>query len=120
MAKKIVWVRSLSDVLQRETEKRKFTSKKGKEYETLCVPRLDAVSIGEPTEKKDTEGKISGYSYEIFDKVTGASFHISAPEKLEGASFKTLAFLEVRGGALDSRPEGWFSASRVAFLKKQG
>lgn len=120
MAKNLVWVRSLSEVLQRETQRKNFTSKKGTEYETDCVPRLDAIAIGEPTEKKDAEGKNAGYLYEVYDELTGASFHVSAPEKLEGASFKKLAFLEVRGGALAGRAEGWFSASRVAFLKKQG
>lgn len=118
MAKKIVWTRTLGEVLQRETQRKKFKSKKGSEYETDCIPRLDAVVIGDPTEKKDSEGNRS-YSYEVFDKVTGASFHVSAPEKLEGCSFKTLAFLEVRGGALQQKTEGWFSASRVAFLKQQ-
>lgn len=120
MAKKIVWTRTLGEVLQRETQRKNFKSKKGSEYETDYIPRIDAVAIGEPTEKRDGEGKVSGYSYEVYDKITGASFHITAPEKLEGASFKTLAFLEVRGGSLQNRPEGWFSASRVAFLKQQG
>lgn len=120
MAKKIQWIRSLSEVLQRETQRKKFVSKKGSEYETDYIPRIDLVAIGSPTEKKDEGGKAKGYSYEVYDSLTDATFHISAPENLENCSFKTLAFLEVRGGALSGKSEGLFSASRVAFLKKQG
>lgn len=118
MAKKIQWIRSLSEVLQRETETKKFTSKKGTDYETACVPRLDLIAIGSPTEKKNEEGKVTGYLYEVYDQKLDATYHITAPENLENVSFKKVAFLEVRGGALQQKPEGWFSASRVAPLKQ--
>ena len=49
MANKIQWVRTLSEVLGRNTEVKKFTSKKGTEYETECVPQLDAIVVGTPT-----------------------------------------------------------------------
>lgn len=120
MANKIVWVRTLSEVLKRETKEKEFTSKKGTTYSTECVPQLDAIVVGTPTEKKDENGKIIGYSYQIYDQKLDASFVISAPNLLEGVSFKRVAFLDVRGGALERKPEGWFSASRVAPLKKQG
>lgn len=119
MANKIVWVRTLSEVLKRETKEKEFTSKKGTTYSTECVPQLDAIVVGTPTEKKDENGKIIGYSYQIYDQKLDASFVISAPNLLEGVSFKRVAFLDVRGGALEHKSEGWFSASKVAFLKQQ-
>lgn len=119
MANKIQWVRTLDEVLKRKTEVKKFTSKKGTDYETACIPQLDAIVIGTPTEKKDDEGRVMGYSYEVYDRKLDASFSISAPNLLEGVSFKGVAFFDVRGGALERKPEGWFSASRVAFLKQQ-
>lgn len=120
MANKILWVRTLSEVLKRETKEKEFTSKKGTTYSTECVPQLDVIVIGTPTEKKDENGTVTGYSYQVYDRKLDASFSISAPNLLEGVSFKAVAFLDVRGGALQNRAEGWFSASRVAPLKKQG
>lgn len=119
MANKIVWVRTLSEVLKRETKEKEFTSKKGTTYSTECVPQLDAIVIGTPTEKKDDDEKITGYAYQIYDAKLDATFTISAPNLLEGVNFKKVIFFEVRGGALERKPEGWFSASRVAFLKQQ-
>lgn len=122
MAIKITWTKPLDDVLGRKTEKKTFTSKKGTTYEADCIPQLDVIVIGTPTEKKDTEGHITGYSYEVYDQKLDASFSISAPNLLEGSSFKGVAFIDVRGGALQNRPEGWFAASKVVFLqqKQQG
>lgn len=120
MAQKIVWTRTLSEVLQRATEKKNFKSKKGTDYETDCIPRIDLIVIGSPIERKDETGATTGYSYEVYDNKTDTTFHITAPQLIEGSSFKTVAFLEVRGGALAGKGEGWFSASRVAPLKKQG
>lgn len=119
MAIKITWTKPLDDVLGRKTEKKVFTSKKGTTYEADCIPQLDVIVIGTPTEKKDAEGKVTGYSYEVYDQKLDASFTISAPNFLEGASFKGVAFIDVRGGALQNRPEGWFAASKVAFLQQQ-
>lgn len=119
MANKIVWVRTLSEVLKRETKEKEFTSKKGTTYTTECVPQFDAIVIGTPTEKKDEEGRVTGYSYQVYDRKLDASFAISAPNLLEGVSFKGVAFFDLRGGALERKPEGWFSASKVAFLKQQ-
>ena len=122
MAKKITWIKPLDDTLGRKTEKKVFTSKKGTEYETECVPQLDALVIGSPTEKKDAEGRVTGYSYQIYDTKLDATFSISAPNLLQGASFKQVAFIDVRGGALQTKPEGWFAATKVVFLqqKQQG
>lgn len=120
MANKIVWVRTLAEVLKRETQEKEFTSKKGTTYTTDCVPQLNVIAVGTPTEKKDESGQITGYSYQVYDQKLDATFSISAPNLLEGSSFKGVAFIDVRGGALQNRPEGWFSASRVAPLKKQG
>lgn len=119
MANKIQWVRTLSEVLGRNTEVKKFTSKKGTEYETECVPQLDAIVVGTPTEKKDAEGKVTGYSYEVYDQKLDATFSISAPNLLEGVSFKGVAFIDVRGGALQNKPEGWFAASKAVFLQQK-
>lgn len=119
MAIKITWTKPLDDVLGRKTEKKTFTSKKGTTYEADCIPELDVIVIGTPTEKKDTEGHITGYSYEVYDQKLDASFSISAPNLLEGSSFKGVAFIDVRGGALQNRPEGWFAASKVAFLQQK-
>lgn len=120
MAVKITWIKPLDGVLGRKTEKKLFTSKKGTTYEADCVPQLDAIVIGTPTEKKDENGKITGYSYQVYDQKLDATFSISAPNLLEGSSFKGVAFIDVRGGALQSKPEGWFAASKVAFLQQQG
>ena len=119
MAIKITWTKPLDDVLGRKTKKKTFTSKKGTTYEADCIPQLDVIVIGTPTEKKDTEGHITGYSYEVYDQKLDASFSISAPNLLEGSSFKGVAFIDVRGGALQNRPEGWFAASKVVFLQQQ-
>ena len=119
MANKIQWVRTLSEVLGRNTEVKKFTSKKGTEYETECVPQLDAIVVGTPTEKKDPEGRVTVYSYQIYDRKLDATFSISAPNFLEGASFKGVAFIDVRGGALEHKPEGWFSASKAVFIQQK-
>jgi|SRR5699024_1896192 len=119
MAIKITWIKPLDDVLGRKTEKRVFTSKKGTTYEADCIPELDVIVIGTPTEKKDTEGKVTGYSYEVYDQKLDATFSISAPNFLEGASFKGVAFIDVRGGALEHKPEGWFSASKAVFIQQK-
>ena len=119
MAIKITWTKPTDDVLGRKTEKKPFTSKKGTTYEADCIPHLDVIVIGTPTEKKDTEGHITGYSYEVYDQKLDASFSISAPNLLEGSSFKGVAFIDVRGGALQNRPEGWFAASKAVFLQQQ-
>lgn len=119
MANKIQWVRTLSEVLGRNTEVKKFTSKKGTEYETECVPQLDAIVVGTPTEKKDETGTVTGYSYQVYDRKLDATFSISAPNLLEGSSFKGVAFIDVRGGALEHKPEGWFAASKVVFLQQK-
>ena len=119
MANSIIWIKPLDDVLGRKTALKKFMSKKGTEYETECVPQLDAVVVGTPTEKKDVEGRVTGYSYQIYDAKLDATFSISAPNLLEGVNFKTVAFLDVSGGALQSKPEGWFAASKVVFLQQQ-
>lgn len=121
MANKILWVKPLDDVLGRKTVLKKFMSKKGTEYEAECVPQLDAIVVGTPSEKKDMEGQITGYSYQIYDAKLDATFSISAPNLLEGANFKNVAFIDVRGGALQNKAEGWFAASKVVFLQqKQG
>lgn len=122
MAVKVTWIKPLDDVLGRKTALKKFMSKKGTEYETECVPQLDAIVIGTPTEKKDAEGHVTGYSYQVYDQKLDATFSISAPNFLEGSSFKGVAFIDVRGGALQNRPEGWFAASKAVFLqqKQQG
>ena len=119
MANKIQWIKPLDDVLGRKTQEKTFTSKKGTEQTAPCVPQLDVIVIGNPTEKKDAEGRVTGYSYEVYDRKLDASFSISAPNLLEGVSFKGVAFFDVRGGALERKPEGWFSASKVAFLQQQ-
>lgn len=118
MAKNIQWTRNLGEVLDRQTKMKTFKSKKGKDYDTECIPRLDVITIGYPIEKKDESGAVVGYSYEVYDSKTDASFHITAPQLLDGPGFKKVVFIDVRGGALQSRPEGWFSASRVAPLKE--
>lgn len=122
MAIKITWTKPLEDVLGRKTKVKTFTSKKGTTYESDCVPELDVIVIGTPTEKKDESGVITGYSYQVYDQKLDASFTISAPNFLEGVSFKGVAFIDVRGGALQNRPEGWFAASKAVFLqqKQQG
>lgn len=119
MANKIQWIKPLDDVLGRKTALKKFMSKKGTEYETECVPQLDAIVIGTPTEKKDETGAVTGYSYQVYDSKLDASFSISAPNLLEGVSFKGVAFIDVRGGALQNRPEGWFAASKAVFLQQK-
>lgn len=119
MANSVIWVKPLDDVLGRKTEKKMFISKKGTEYEADCVPELDAIVVGTPSEKKDMEGKITGYSYQIYDAKLDATFSISAPNFLEGANFKNVAFIDVRGGALEHKPEGWFAASKVVFLQQK-
>ncbi len=119
MANSIIWIKPLDDVLGRKTQEKIFTSKKGTEYTAPCVPQLDVIVIGTPTEKKDAEGKVTGYSYEVYDQKLDATFSISAPNFLENVSFKGVAFFDVRGGALQNRPEGWFAASKVAFLQQQ-
>lgn len=119
MAKKIRWIKPLDDVLGRKTEKKVFTSKKGTEYEADCIPQLDAIVIGTPTEKKDEHGQITGYSYQVYDQKLDASFSITAPNLLAGVSFKGVAFIDVRGGALQSKPEGWFAASKAVFLQQK-
>lgn len=119
MANSVIWVKPLDDVLGRKTALKKFMSKKGTEYETECVPQLDALVIGSPTEKKDAEGRVTGYSYQIYDTKLDATFSISAPNLLQGASFKQVAFIDVRGGALANKPEGWFAASKVVFLQQK-
>lgn len=122
MANKIIWIKPLDDVLGRKTQEKTFTSKKGTEYQAQCVPQLDVIVIGNPTEKKDVEGHVIGYSYQVYDQKLDASFSISAPNLLEGVSFKGVAFIDVRGGALQNKAEGWFAASKVVFLqqKQQG
>lgn len=119
MANKILWVKPLDEVLGRKTALKKFMSKKGTEYETACVPQLDAIVIGTPTEKKDENGKITGYSYQVYDQKLDATFSISAPNLLEGVSFKGVAFIDVRGGALANKPQGWFAASKAVFLQQK-
>lgn len=119
MAIKITWTKKLKDVLDRATQKKAFTSKKGTTYEADCVPRLDAIVIGTPTEKKDENGTVTGYSYEVYDQKLDATFSISAPNFLEGVSFKGVSFFDVRGGALERKPEGWFSASKAVLIQQK-
>lgn len=119
MANKIVWVRTLAEVLKRETQEKEFTSKKGTTYITDCVPQLNVIAVGTPTEKKDESGQITGYSYQVYDQKLDATFSISAPNLLEGVSFKGVAFIDVRGGALQNKPEGWFAASKAVFLQQK-
>lgn len=119
MAVKITWIKPLDDVLGRKTQEKTFTSKKGTEYQAQCVPQLDAIVIGSPTEKKDAEGHTTGYSYEVYDQKLDATFSISAPNLLEGSSFKAVAFIDVRGGALEHKPEGWFSASKAVLIQQK-
>ena len=119
MANKILWVKPLDEVLGRKTALKKFMSKKGTEYETECVPELDVIVIGTPTEKKDESGVITGYSYQVYDQKLDASFTISAPNFLQEASFKGVAFIDVRGGALANKPQGWFAASKAVFLQQK-
>ena len=119
MAVKITWTKKLKDVLDRATEKKAFTSKKGTTYEADCVPQLNVIAVGTPTEKKDETGAVTGYSYQVYDQKLDASFSITAPNLLEGVSFKGVAFFDVRGGALERKPEGWFSASKVVLIQQK-
>lgn len=119
MANKIQWIKPLDDVLGRKTQEKTFTSKKGTEYQAQCVPQLDVIAIGNPTEKKDAEGRVTGYSYEVYDGKLDATFSISAPNFLENVSFKGVAFFDVRGGALQNKAEGWFAASKAVFLQQK-
>lgn len=119
MAIKITWTKKLKDVLDRATQKKAFTSKKGTTYEADCIPQLNVIAVGTPTEKKDETGAVTGYSYQVYDAKIDASFTISAPNFVDGVSFKQVAFIDVRGGALEHKPEGWFSASKAVLIQQK-
>lgn len=112
--KTIAWTRTLSEVLGVETERRTLTSKSGREYETDVVPKLSLIAIGSPTERKDENGNLTGYSYQVYDaKRDTGGFSITAPNRLDVKGMANVIFTGVRGGALTNKASGWFKADRV-------
>lgn len=112
--KTIKWERTLSEVLRVPTERKTLTSKTGKEYETDVVPEISLIAIGSPTERKDEDGNITGYSYAVYDpKRDVGDFSITAPNNLPIKGMANVKFIGVRGGALSGRASGWFKADRV-------
>lgn len=119
--KKPIWTPIIGAVLSVATEKQERTSKKGTTYTTDVVPEYSCIAIGTPTEKHDENGNISGYSYEVYEPKTDmGGFAITAPEKLEIKGMANVIFYNLRGGALQSRPTGWFKADRVELADKKG
>lgn len=117
--KKPIWTPKLGAVLFVETQRQKRKSKKGTEYETDVVPEYPCIIIGSPTEKHDEEGNITGYGYQVYDPIHDlGGFEIVAPNKLEGTTMSKAIFYGVRGGALQSRSEGWFKADKVELINK--
>ena len=112
------WSRSLGEVLDRQTVSVELTSKKGTKYSTDVLKSYDVIAIGSPTAKKDINGKITGYDYEVYDQVKDlGGFKVNATNLLDVMGMKRVRFENVRGGALNGRTSGWFKADRVVFLK---
>lgn len=117
--KKPKWERNLGEVLGIKTEKKTFTSSKGTQYETDVVPVLECIALGSPTERKDAEGVIKGYAYEVYIPAQDlGGFSITATNKLN-IKMNRVIFTNVRGGALSSGGTGWFKADSVRLAEEK-
>lgn len=112
------WNRTLGEVLNRQTVKMKLVSKSGTEYTTDVIPKLDLIAVGSATAKKDENGRITGYSYQVYDSMNDlGNFSITTTNLVEVKTVKKMQFVNVRGGSLSSRASGWFKADRAVALK---
>ena len=113
------WTPSLSQVTGKKTVFEEKVSAKGTTYTSEVIPAWELIVIGTPTEKKDAEGNIKGYSYQVYDASQDlGGFAITAPKRVEVKGMTKLIFKEVRGGALSKRATGWFKADSVEVIKK--
>lgn len=117
--RKPIWIPKIDQVLGVKSERKTLLSKKGTEYQADVIPSYSCVAIGTPTEKRDEDGSVSGYSYEVYVPSQDlGGFSITAPEKLSFKGMAPVTFYGVRGGALQGRPEGWFKADKVELAKE--
>ena len=108
------WTPTLAQVSGQKTVYMEKVSAKGTTYTAEVIPSWNLIAIGSPTEKKDSEGKVKGYSYEVYDVAQDLGrFSITAPEKVEVKGMTNVVFKQVRGGALSNRSTGWFKAESV-------
>lgn len=115
---KPTWSKTLEQVLLTKTAEAELVSASGNKYSTDVIPAYDVVVLGSPTAKKDLAGTITGYAYEVYDPNHDlGGFSITVPNLIQFKGMKKVRFTNVRGGALNSRPEGWFKADRVELLK---
>lgn len=112
------WTPPLSEVTGQKTVYMDKVSAKGTSYTAEVIPSWKLIAIGSPTEKKDREGNVSGYSYEVYDATQDlGGFTITAPEKVKVNGMTNVIFKQVRGGALSSRSTGWFKAESVEVVQ---
>lgn len=112
------WTPPLSEVTGQKTVYMDKVSAKGTSYTAEVIPSWKLIAIGSPTEKKDREGNISGYSYEVYDATQDlGGFTITAPEKVKVNGMTNVIFKQVRGGALSNRSTGWFKAESVEVVQ---
>lgn len=113
-----IWTPTLKQVTGQNTVYMEKVSAKGTTYTAEVIPSWKVIAIGSPTEKKDSEGNISGYSYEVYDATQDlGGFSITAPEKVEVKGMSNVVFKQVRGGALSNRSTGWFKAESVEVVR---
>jgi hypothetical protein len=106
------WTRTLSEVLNHETQSRTLVSEKnGNEYTTDVIPTLNVLSIGS-IEKVDNK-----FKYSIVDIKNDLQYSIKAPNKLDVEFGTILQFKNVRGGATPNGV-GWYSAESVAVVQR--
>lgn len=100
------FVRTLSEVTQRETVKKELLGKNGKTYLATVVRELVLQANSKPTEKGD-----KGYSYSGTDVETDLEYVITVPDHVEAKYGDTLIFRDVQGGTFNGK--AWFKAESV-------
>lgn len=106
-----IWNRTLSEVLQQNTEIRTITSPRtGKEYQAETVLSLEVVSTGSVEE---VDGQ---FSYPIVDTIHQLEYTIKAPKRVDVVFGSQLVFTNVTGGALNNG-RGWYKAEDVRVVK---
>ena len=107
------WTRTLSEVLNHETQSRTLVSEKnGNEYTTDVISELIVYSVSPAEETED--GK---YKYNITDVKNDLQYTIKTKKRVDTHFGKTLKFYNVRGGALQNGL-GWYAADSVELVQR--
>jgi hypothetical protein len=109
---KPVWEKTLEQVLlYKTTQITKVSPRTGNEYTTDAIPVLQVSSTGSVEQTPD--GK---FRYSVVDTRHNFEYDIKAPNQVEVAFGKTLAFKNVCGGSTNFG--GWYSAESVAVVQQ--